>query len=194
MTRKFNPIRSYLLSPIVRTWLFPLLIFFTDPCWSETLVGRVVGVSDGDTVILLDASRAQHKIRLEGIDAPEKRQPFGEVSKQNLARLIFGKAVKVHYEKRDRYDRIVGKVLVDGSDVCLRQIQDGMAWHFKRYQNEQSAADRLAYESAEQQARLARRGLWRDRRPIPPWKFRKQSAAASARRSGVSPISCAVSS
>jgi endonuclease YncB( thermonuclease family) len=157
----------------MRTPFLVLIVLFAGPCWSETLFGRVVGVSDGDTVILLDASRAQHKIRLEGIDAPEKRQPFGEVSKQNLARLIFGKAVKVHYEKRDRYDRIVGKVLVDGSDACLRQIQDGMAWHFKRYQNEQSPADRLAYERAEQQACLAKWGLWRDPHAMPPWEFRK---------------------
>ena len=142
-------------------------------CWSETLAGRVVGVLDGDTVTVLDTSRMQHRVRLAGIDAPEKKQGFGEISKQNLARVVFGRFVMVEYDKRDRYDRIVGKVLVDGRDACLRQVQDGLAWHFKRYEKEQSAADRITYAAAEEQARIARRGLWREPQPVPPWEFRK---------------------
>jgi endonuclease YncB( thermonuclease family) len=134
----------------------------------------VVGISDGDTVTVLDAGRTQHKVRLAGIDVPEKKQAFSEVSKQNLARLVFGKPVTVDYEKRDRYDRIVGKILVEGRDACLRQIQDGLAWHFKRY--EQFPADRVAYAAAEERARAARRGLWRE--PY-PWRL------GSSERTGI---------
>jgi endonuclease YncB( thermonuclease family) len=96
-------------------------------------LGKAVGISDGDTLTVLDAERTQHKVRLAGIDAPEKSQAFSEASGQNLARLIFGKAVKVNYEKRERYDRIIGNVLVERVDACLRQIENGLAWHFKRY-------------------------------------------------------------
>lgn len=152
---------------------FSVVLLSSLSCWSETLAGRVVGVLDGDTVTVLDTSRMQHRVRLAGIDAPEKNQGFGEVSKQNLARVVFGRFVMVEYDKRDRYDRIVGKVLVDGRDACLRQIQDGLAWHFKRYEKEQSAADRITYAAAEEQARIARRGLWREPQPVPPWEFRK---------------------
>jgi endonuclease YncB( thermonuclease family) len=71
----------------------------------------------------------QHKIRLAGIDAPEKRQAFGNVSKQNLARMGFNREVTVEYDKRDGHGRIVGKVFVDGNDICIRQIEEGLAWH-----------------------------------------------------------------
>lgn len=112
---------------------------------------------------------------MSGIDAPEKRQAFGNVSKQNLARLVFQKEVTVEYDKRDRYGRIVGRVVVEGSDICIRQIEDGLAWHFKKYQDEQPAVDRVMYSRAESDARAARIGLWRDAQPVPPWEFRKPS-------------------
>jgi endonuclease YncB( thermonuclease family) len=79
---------------------------------ADTLLGRVVGVADGDTITVLDADRQQHKIRLQGIDAPEKAQPFGQRSKENLSRLVFNKEVRVEWKKRDRHKRIVGKVWV----------------------------------------------------------------------------------
>jgi len=79
---------------------------------ADTLTGRVVGVADGDTITVLDANRQQHKIRFQGIDAPEKAQPFGQRSKQNLSRMVFGKDVRVEWDKRDKYKRIVGKVWV----------------------------------------------------------------------------------
>ena len=98
------------------------------------LNGRVVGVADGDTVTVLDASRQQHKIRLMGIDAPEKRMPYGNRSKQSLSDLIFDRQVQVEYNKKDRYGRTVGKIIVDGVDANLAQIKAGMAWHYKQYQ------------------------------------------------------------
>ncbi|WP_254772745.1 thermonuclease family protein [Nitrosospira multiformis] len=115
---------------------------------AETLGGRVVKIADGDTVTILDESNRQHKVRLVGIDAPERKQPFGTVSRQHLADLVFGKTVVVKWQKRDRYQRILGKVLVDGQDVNLEQIKAGLAWHYKQYGKAQQLADRSRYGEA----------------------------------------------
>ena len=96
-------------------------------CTAATIEGRVVGVADGDTITVLDANAVQHKIRLAGIDAPEKKQPFGQRSKQSLSDLVFDKAVTVETNKRDKYRREVGKVLVGGVDANLEQVKRGMA-------------------------------------------------------------------
>lgn len=93
--------------------------------------GKIVGIADGDTATVIDDSNTQHKIRLMGIDAPEKSQAFGQNSKRNLSDLIFGKIVVVQVIKRDRYNREVAKVLLDGKDVNLQQVKDGFAWHYK---------------------------------------------------------------
>lgn len=134
--------------------------------------GRIVGVSDGDTITVLDAKNQQHKVRLAGIDAPEKSQAFGQASKKQLSELVFGKAVVVEWQKLDRYGRVVGKVLLDGFDVCLEQIRKGMAWHYKKYAGDQSAGDRQTYAAIEAEAREARLGLWIDESPEPPWDYR----------------------
>jgi endonuclease YncB( thermonuclease family) len=141
---------------------------------AELLQGKVVAIADGDTLTVLDAAKNQHKIRLSGIDAPEKRQPFGSRSKENLSRLAFDKEVMVDWQKRDRFNRIVGKVLVNGQDVNIEQIKAGVAWHFKRYEGEQPLADRLAYAQAESEARASRRGIWREPQPVAPWEFRRR--------------------
>ncbi len=122
---------------------------------------------------MLDDSKTQHKIRLAGIDAPEKNQPFGQRSKESLSDLVFSKTVTVETDKTDRYGREVGKVLVDGSDANLVQIQRGYAWHYKAYEREQPAFDRKAYADAEIEAKAAQRGLWKDTAPVPPWDYRK---------------------
>ncbi len=140
---------------------------------AETITGRVVGVADGDTITVLDANKVQHKIRLSGIDAPEKKQPFGNRSKESLSALAFDKTVSVETSKRDRYGRQIGKVLVNGQDVNLMQVERGMAWFYRQYQREQSPNDRRLYEAAEDTARADKRGLWRDADPVPPWGFRR---------------------
>jgi len=129
-------------------------------------------VADGDTVTVLDGQKVQHKIRLAGIDAPEKAQPFGNRSKETLSDLAFDKSVTVGKDKRDRYRREVGKILVNGRDVNLVQVERGMAWHYKAYEREQSLDDRKLYDAAEISARSAKRGLWRDSEPTPPWEYR----------------------
>lgn len=118
-----------------------LALAFALPAWAD-FTGEVVGVADGDTITVLDADNVQHKIRLTGIDAPEKKQPFGNRSKQSLSDMVFNKTVTVETDKRDRYGRELGKVLADGKDVNLEQVRAGFAWHYKAYERTQSATDR----------------------------------------------------
>lgn len=141
---------------------------------AAVLGGKVVAVTDGDTITVLDAGKVEHVVRLSGIDAPEKKMPFGQRSKQHLSDLVYGKWVEVEGEKHDRYGRLVGKVLVSGIDANLAQVQAGMAWHYKQYEREQSASDRQAYAEAEVRAATAKQGLWVDRHPVAPWDWRKE--------------------
>lgn len=137
------------------------------------LTGKVVGVSDGDTITVLDETNTQHKIRLAGIDAPEKKQPFGNISKKSLSDLVFDKQVRVDWQKQDQYGRTVGKVLVNNQDANLIQIKRGMAWFYKKFQNELVLEDRLAYLRAQEEAESNKAGLWQDVEPVAPWDFRK---------------------
>ena len=149
------------------------LSILTTATHAETLTGRVVGIADGDTLTLLDATKTQHKIRLSGIDSPEKSQPFGQVCKKSLSDLAYDRVATVETTKLDRYGRAIGKVWVDSQDVNLEQIRRGCGWHYKKYQNEQRLDDRLSYNSAEESARANRVGLWADQEPMPPWEWRK---------------------
>lgn len=150
-----------------------------------TLTGTVVAIADGDTITVLDEDKHQHRIRVAGIDAPEKRQPFGERAKQHLASLVFGKQVAVTWDKQDRYGRTVGKIAVGTADAACRGCTDtldaglaliaaGLAWHYKHYQSEQSPEDRGRYAAEESVARQEQRGLWREPAPTPPWEWRRQ--------------------
>ena len=141
---------------------------------SETLQGHVVGVTDGDTITLLDATKTQHKIRVAGINAPEKKQPFGQRSKESLSDLAFDKDLTIEWSKKDRYGRLVGKLMSkQGRDLNLEQVKLGMAWHYKKYEKEQSQEDRRLYAAAEDAAKGKHVGLWSDPNPVPPWEHRK---------------------
>lgn len=131
-----------------------------------TLQGKAVRILDGDTFELLINQNAIVKVRLSDIDAPEKKQDFGQVSKQTLASMIFGKNVKVTYEKLDRNKRILGNVFIDNVNVNLKMVEKGMAWHFKKYSSDQKFAN------AEIIARKKRIGLWSMSNPIAPWEYR----------------------
>jgi endonuclease YncB( thermonuclease family) len=148
------------------------------------LEGRVVGVHDGDTVTLLDGARVQHRIRIAGIDAPERGQPFGTAARESLAHLVYGKRVAAHCHKRDRYGRDVCALFVEAQDVGLEQVRIGLAWWYRAYAREQSLADRASYEAAEAEARSAGRGLWRDPSPQAPWAWRRRHAPAARGRGG----------
>jgi endonuclease YncB( thermonuclease family) len=135
---------------------------------SRKITGRVVSVADGDTITVLDENKTQVKVRLDAIDAPETGQPFGQASKRALSDMVFGRDVVVYRKKLDRWGRTVGHVIVDGVDTNLAMLEAGMAWHYKEYDKNKRLAE------AENEARAARRGLWQDRDPMPPWEWRKQ--------------------
>lgn len=140
---------------------------------SSSIEGRVVGISDGDTLTLLDASRTPRKIRLAGIDAPEKAQPFGARAKQALSDFAFGKAARAECGRPDRYGRELCKVIVDGRDVNVAMIEVGMAWHYAAYAKTQAPRDALAYAQAQGRARAQHIGLWTDAAAMPPWEWRR---------------------
>ena len=148
------------------------LLLLAGPAWAQVLLGKVVAIADGDTLTVLDDNKTQHKIRLSGIDAPERAQPYGQRSKEYLSTLVFGKTIEVETAKQDRYKRTLGKIVLDGRDVNLAMVVAGLAWHYKKYEREQTAADRLLYDDAEKEARLAGRGLWKDAGHVPPWEWR----------------------
>jgi endonuclease YncB( thermonuclease family) len=146
------------------------------------VTGRVVAVTDGDTIKVLDSSNTEHKVRLTGIDAPERGQPFGTASTKNLNRMVAGKQVLVESDKSDRYRRLLGKVWVQPADcpTCGKtldanhaQLLSGMAWWYRYYAKQQSPEDRGRYESAEDEAKARGLGLWADPHPINPYDWRK---------------------
>jgi len=134
----------------------------------ESIVGRVVGVHDGDTITVLTAEKNSVKIRLEGIDAPELKQAFGSKSKAELSGLVFGKEVIVADKGTDRYKRTLGRVACNGADVNLEMVKRGMAWRYVKYSKEP------ALISGEKEARAAGRGLWAEDKAIPPWIWRSK--------------------
>lgn len=160
-----------------RVWIGLILALGSLVASAETITGRVVGVTDGDTITILDASDQQFKIRLSGIDAPEKGQPFGHRAKESLSEMVFAKQVVVESNKQDRYRRKVGKVQQEGTDVNLEQLKRGMAWHYTAYAKEQAPADREAYANAEAEAKAQRRGLWRESIQSAPWEVRRIKTA-----------------
>ena len=158
----------------MKSFLVSVFILAASLCVQADVVsGKVVRVADGDTITVLDAQMQQHKIRLAGIDAPERRQAFGQRSREFLASLVAAQQVEVETEKTDKYGRSVGKVLLQGRDVNLAVVAAGLAWHYKEYESEQSPADRLLYSNAEQEARDLRKGLWVDPAPEAPWDWRR---------------------
>ena len=146
------------------------------PVHAEIITGRVVGVTDGDTLTLLDSSNQTHKVRLAGIDAPEKDQDFGQKAKASLSSLAFGQAAEAHCQKKDRYRRDVCVVKVNDKDVGLEQIRTGLAWWYRQYAREQTRQERIDYERDEQDAKNRRLGLWSSNAPMPPWEWRHSRA------------------
>jgi endonuclease YncB( thermonuclease family) len=131
------------------------------------LTGAVVNIADGDTLTIIDGSNTQHRIRLAGIDAPEKKQAFGTKSRERLAEKVFRKNVRVEVIDVDRYRREVGRIYLGDRFINLEMVNDGFAWRFPQY-------DRAGeFVRAEWDARLQRCGLWADDNPTPPWEFRR---------------------
>ncbi len=144
---------------------------FADANTAPTLQGRIVQVSDGDTVTL-QTETSHIKIRLAGIDAPESKMPYGPEAQAHLAAMVLGQEVRAYVQKKDRYGRTIATVMLNTKDVNLAMVQAGMAWHYKQYEREQTARDAAAYAQTETQARSQGIGLWQVQLPIPPWEWR----------------------
>jgi micrococcal nuclease len=133
----------------------------------ERISGRVVGVADGDTLTVLDDTNQQHKIRLAGIDAPEKAQPFGQVGKQRLSDLCYNKQATVQVVNTDRYGRTVGAVTCDGLNANAEMVSGGNAWVYRHYDKGFES-----FYALEEVAKKAKLGLWAEDNPTPPWEWR----------------------
>lgn len=136
-----------------------------------SIVGEVVGITDGDTIKVLRDNK-QYKIRLNGIDAPEMKQAYGRKSKEYLAALVFGKKVEVVVRETDRYGRYVGDVLIAGKSANAELVAAGLAWRYTAYSKDENLA------ALEKTARAERLGLWADAAPVPPWEFRHKKPKA----------------
>lgn len=148
-------------------------IFFaiTLVCFSvhaEEYVGSVVGVTDGDTIKVLTADKLQLKVRLTEIDAPERSQPFGNRAKQSLSEICFNKVAVIDSLGTDRYGRVLGRVTCNGVDANAKMVIDGMAWVYTKYNTDPSL---ITYQS---KAKVARKGLWQEPNPVPPWEWRRR--------------------
>lgn len=163
--------RRFALTPIlVSSVLLIAPVAFAD------FTGRVVGVTDGDTIKVLHNGRAE-KIRLNEIDAPEKGQPFGAKAKQLASSIVFGKTVTIKDHGRDKYGRTLGDVVLTEGDTLNRElVRAGLAWWYCKYSRDENL------RQLEAEARAARRGLWADPNPVPPWCFRKRTQGQVCQR------------
>ena len=148
-------------------FLLICLVFIIN-IYANEIKGKVIHISDGDTIHILTAQKEKYKIRLNDIDAPENKQAFGNKSKENLKKYIYNKNVSVYYKTKDKYGRILGTVYLNNQDINLQQIKDGFAWVYKKY------SKNIIYYKAEKEAQNKRKGLWQDKNPIEPWIYRKK--------------------
>jgi micrococcal nuclease len=148
--------------------LLNVLLIFSLSCDSQEQHGLVIKVIDGDTFDMKSGSE-KIRVRLFGIDSPERGQAFNVKAREFTASLIAGTKVRVVVYNKDRYGRSVADVYrSDGQHVNAEIVKAGFAWHFTRYSNNPELAD------LQREAQQASRGLWRDDNPIPPWEFRRR--------------------
>lgn len=160
---------SFLMCKILCVLVAVTFCLLCNLAFAETFIARVVGISDGDTLTVLINEHEQLKVRLAEIDAPEKRQPFGQRSKESLSDMCFQQTAVIERIDIDRYGRMVGKVLCGKVNANEEQIRKGMAWVYRKYLRDQSLL------LLEQEAQVSRIGLWSDSEPVPPWEWRKRS-------------------
>jgi len=148
---------------------------------SDTFTGKVVGVSDGETISVMRVGRAV-KVRLHGIDCPEKGQPFGKRAERFTSEMAFGMEVEVQIKTTDRYGRIVGEVILpDGLSLNKDLVHAGFAWWYRKY-----APNDRTLKALEAGARAKKGGLWADKNPIPPWEWRRGERGRQAKKKQVS--------
>jgi micrococcal nuclease len=141
---------------------------FAGAASAETQTVRVIGVKDGDTIECLPVSGPPQTIRLSGIDAPEKKQPFGERAKQYTSKAVMGKTVVIETHGHDRYGRIIADVRKPGGTLNEELVRNGLAWWYQKYSHDRRLRD------AELRARKKKIGLWTETMPQPPWHYRRE--------------------
>ena len=147
----------------MRTKILTLILLL--PLSLFAFSAKVIKISDGDTITVL-SGKEQTKIRLYGIDAPEKKQDYGQKSKQFLASLIAGQMVEVEPKGKDRYKRTLGTIYLNGKDINAQMVANGYAWAYRKFSKK--------YTAQEGKAKKQGLGLWRDKEPTPPWEWRKR--------------------
>ncbi len=146
--------------------LFFVFLFFVQIIFSQTIVAKVIGVKDGDTVVLFFQNQPI-TVRLEHIDCPEKNQPFGAKAKKFVSEFCFGKTVTlISNGKRDRNGRWIGEIFYNNQNLGKELVRNGLAWHFKRYSKNQN------YAELEIIAKQKKVGLWQEENPVAPWNWR----------------------
>lgn len=135
---------------------------------AATVSVKVVGITDGDTVTVIDNTKKSYKVRLEQIDAPERRQAYGNRAKQHLSALVYKKTVMMDWNSKDRYGRILGTLFYQGNNINYQMVADGYAWAYTKYLRDQ------IYANAQAVAKNKRLGLWNEDNPVPPWDWRKR--------------------
>jgi len=169
---------SNLTMPLIKNLfllaIFSLCLIWNIGCNNETkelnpnlIAGHVTGITDGDTFTLLTKEKNQIKIRLYGIDCPEKKQDFGQAAKQELSILIFNKDVLARKKDIDRYGRTVA-IVYDKNNTCINEVmlESGLAWHYLKYDTNP------AWEQMQNEARKNKTGLWVQPNPVAPWEWR----------------------
>lgn len=152
-----------------------LLTVLLAACFSVNaaeITGTVLHVADGDTITVVNRD-GRFRVRLRGIDAPEKAQAYGQEARRQLASVLKGQDVRIVYSERDRYGRVVGTVFRDSEDVCLTMVERGAAWVYRNYLGKLTKSQQTAYKAAEYEAKSAKRGLWQDASAQPPWEWRR---------------------
>lgn len=167
--------------------LLVLALLFAVPAWAAELIGRVVGLADGDTLTLLTPERRQVRVRLGEIDTPESRQPYGTRARQTLSDLVFGKDARVVVQDTDRYGRTVGRVYAGSVDVNAEMVRQGAAWVYRQYSRDASLLQ------LEAEAKAARRGLWGlpEAERMPPWEWRAAERGSATRPTEAPPAAAA---
>jgi micrococcal nuclease len=166
-----------------RCFIFGIVFLLISPCLCWSWQGEVVGVSDGDTITVMHDGKGE-KIRLYGVDCPEKDQDFGQKAKQFTSSMVFGKTVDVKPVDQDRYGRTVGIVVYDRVNLNVELIRSGHAWVYRQYCTRPECK---AWEFIEAKAKDEKNGLWSVPNPTPPWEFRHNGRSGQANQRSQTP-------
>lgn len=166
---------------MLRTLILFLLLLLNGSAYCQEFTAKVIAVLDGDTV-LVKRAKGVVKIRMVGIDAPEKAQTFGETSKHSLSDMVMGKQVTIKSQAVDKYGRMVAAINVNGLDVNAEQIRRGMAWENSNFHSDKTLL------ALQEEAKQAPRGLWALSDPTPPWDWRKQHPSIAPVADAASPV------